>query len=84
MGTKSVSDKMFPKHLIENILKCFKMMGTKTSCKKNYTKTVSEQTFTKHCPQLLFKHIMYTVYETFHDECSKNISSTTFIYSAIL
>ena len=28
------------------------------------------------CQQMLFKCFMYTVYQTFHDECLKKISST--------
>ena len=33
---------------------------------------------------MLFKHFMCTVFQTFHDECLKIISSKTFIASAIL
>ena len=44
----------------------FKKMGIKTSCN-----TLSEQTFTKQCQQMLFKHFMYTTCQTLHDECLK-------------
>ena len=33
---------------------------------------------------MLFKHFMCTVYQTFYDECLKNVSSKTLISSAIL
>ena len=50
----------------------------------NICKTFSEQTLTKHCQDFLFKCFVYNVYQTFHDECLKNISRLTFISSAIL
>ena len=33
---------------------------------------------------MFFKHFMCTVYQTFHDECLKTISSKTLISSAVL
>ena len=33
---------------------------------------------------MLFKHFLCTVYQTFHDECLKSISSKTFISPTIL
>ena len=44
----------------------------------NLCRTFSEQTFTKYIQRMLFKHFMYTVYQTFHDECLKNIYSKPF------
>ena len=43
----------------------------------NVSKTFSEQTFTKHCHQMLFKYFMYAFYHTFNDECLENVSSIT-------
>ena len=69
---------MFLKHLIEkNISKIFLNDGYENQLLINVSKTFSEQTFIKHCQQMLFKHFVYTVYQTFHDECLKNISSKT-------
>ena len=75
---------MLSKHLIESISKTFKMICMKNNLLINIHKTFSEQIFTKHCQQMLVKHVMYVAYQTFHDECLKNISSITFIYLAIL
>ena len=75
---------MFSKHLIKNIPKRFLNDGYENQLLLNISKTFSEQTFTKHCHQMLFKHFICTVYQTFHDECLKNISSITFISLAIL
>ena len=33
---------------------------------------------------IVFKHFMYTVYQTFQDECFENISSITIISLVIL
>ena len=47
-------------------------------------KNVFDRIFLKHLTSNVVKHFMSTVYQTFYDECLKNISSKTFISSAIL
>ena len=68
---KNVCNRMFSKHLIETFKhECFEKQLILNVCK-----TSSEQAFAKHCQQVVFKHFMCTIYQTFHDECLKNISS---------
>ena len=79
MGTKSVCDRMLSKHLIENISKIFLNDGYENQLLWNVSKMFSEQTFTKHCQQMLFKCFMFCVYHTFKYECLKRHFSMTFI-----
>ena len=47
-------------------------------------KNVFDRMFLRHLIDVIHNQIMCIVYQTFHDECLKNIFSITFISLAIL
>ena len=65
MSIKNICDRMFSKHLLENISKIFGNDGYENPLLLSICKTFSEQTFTKHCQQMLFNCFVYTAYQTF-------------------
>ena len=76
---KNFCDRMFSEHSTGRISKLLCNDGYENQLLLMFVK----KTFIKHCQQMLFKCFVHTACQTFHDECLRNISSITFISSAL-